>query len=173
MSLSPGALIHSLDMFTDILLFTYVGITDQQATVPPVADPLHTDQWLLNRNYASWIRSPVIRAYGYFYTMFLGLARPLDARLNADSFAIFALCMYFPELNCVGYFNIPPKRSLPRGVSPRAVEKIRSGVSNLKRYLHLDQEQASSGEKEGFDLEIEGKGKSRFRDVDKPSGMFG
>lgn len=170
-SLRLGPLPDSFHTYTDF----HVEIIDQQAMVPPVADPLYTDQWTWNRNFASWIPSAVIQAYGYFYTMFLGLARPLNARLNADNFAIFAMCMYFPELKCTGAFetDLPTKRSVPRGVSPRAVEKIRSAGSNLTSDLHLNQEPTSSGEEGDFDPGFGEKGKSRFKDINRPSGMLG
>lgn len=140
--------------------------------VPPVADPFTTQSWVYNRDWATWIPSALIGAYGYFYTTFLGLARPVSARLNADSFAIFAVCMYFTELDCLGAFetDILTKRSVPVGVSPRAVEKIRSEGFDRKRDLGLGQEPA---EAEDFGQGLKEKGRSRFRDVFRPSALFG
>ena len=154
------------------LFSLYVGIIDQFAMIPPGADPLTTDQWWINRNWATWITSAVIGAYGYFYTAFLGLAMPLAARLNADSFAIFAICMYYPELNCLGAFqaDILTKRSVPVGVSPRAVEKIRSEGFGLGKDLGLGQEPV---EGEHFGQGFKEKGRSRFKDVFRPSALFG
>ena len=138
--------------------------------VPPAPNPLRTEQWVINRNWATWIPSAVIGAYGYFYTMFLGLARPVSARLNADSFAIPAICGYLPELSCLGAFEIDilTKMSVPVGISPRAVEKIRSEGFDLKSNLGLGQDPAGSGEQR-----VKGKGRSRFRDLFRPLALFG
>lgn len=79
----------------------FVVIIDQPAVTPPVADPLTTNQWTTNRNWATWISSTVYQAYGFFYTSFLGFIKPYDALLNADSYALFGMCMYYPELDCL------------------------------------------------------------------------
>ena len=56
------------------------------------------------------------------------------------------------------------------GVSPRAVEKIRSEGLDRKRDLGLGREPA---EAEDFGQGFKEKGRSRFKDVFRPSALFG
>ena len=60
---------------------------------------------------------------------------PKLAMLNADNYAILALCMFYDSLNCLGTFqnDIISKRKLPFQVSSRTVQKIGSGELDLKR----------------------------------------
>lgn len=117
-------------------------------------------------------------AYGYLNAVFLGLARPLAARLNADNYAKFGGCMYFPQLNCLGNFqyHIRTRRSVPAGLSPRAVERIRSGEFDLTKDLPMDldleQKPASKRTAGDSDFGFGEMGESRFRDVDAPSPML-
>lgn len=86
--------------------------------------------------------------------------------------------MYFYELDCLGYFqnDIRTKRSVPLGLSPRAVAKIRSGKFDLTKDLPMDRdlekEPASTREARDLDLGFADNGESRFRDLDVPSAMF-
>ena len=162
------------------------GIIDHPAVYPP-----ESNGWLTNRNWASWYSSTTEKTYGYVLTAFLGLANPFAARLNADSFAIFALCMYFTELDCLGSFqyDIRTKRSsVPvGGLSEKAMKRIREGKFDLKRDLPLDRDLGRragkvGGEKESrspFRYEDErgsrfrDEGPRRFRGGDGVSIMFG
>ena len=88
--------------------------------------------------------------------------------------------MSFPELDCLGSFqdDIRTGRSVPGGLSPGAVEKIREGGFDLTRDtpmdLDLERGPGGGGERaEDFDLEFAEKGESRFRDADVPSAIFG
>ena len=100
--------------------------------------------------------------------------------------------MYYPELDCVGIFQneIQTKRSVPFGLSPRAVEKIRSGRFDLRRDLPMDADlelrpaergteydfEMESEERrmeDGFEQGFEESGQSRFEDGDVPSPLFG
>lgn len=155
-----------------IHLVTDGVVIDQPFLEPP------SNQWLTNSDWATWTFSAVGSAYGYIATAFLGLARPKNARLNADNWANFAGCMYFYELDCLGYFqnDIRTKRSVPLGLSPRAVAKIRSGKFDLTKDLPMDRdlekEPASTREARDLDLGFADNGESRFRDLDVPSAMF-
>lgn len=87
--------------------------------------------------------------------------------------------MYFYELDCIGYFqdDIRTRRSVPLGLSPRAVAKIRSGMFDLTKDLPMDRdlekEPASMREVGYLDLGFADKGENRFRDLDVPSAMLG
>lgn len=106
----------------------YVVISDEARVIPP------NNEWVTNRNWSTWSSASDL-AYGYESAAHLGLARPLEARTNADNWAVFGGCMYFPELNCLGSFqdDIRTRRSIPFGLSPRAVEKIRSSRFDLTK----------------------------------------
>lgn len=134
--------------------------------------------WLTNRNYVTWISVPAIISYGYLNAALQGLARPTEARLNADNYVMLAICLYFPELDCLGLFqnHLQKKSSVPAGLSPRAVERIRSGKFDLRKDLPMDidleQEPASNRTAGGSNFGIEEMGESRFRDVDAPSPII-
>ena len=54
---------------------------------------------------------------------------------NANSYTVLGVCRKYPKLDCLGTFqkdNIA-KRKLPFQVSPRIVQKIRSGGLDLKK----------------------------------------
>ena len=86
--------------------------------------------------------------------------------------------------------QIRTKRSIPFGLSPRAVEKIRSGRFDLRRDLPMDADlelrpaeggtedefEIVSGERrteDGFERGFEERGQSRIGDGDVPSSLFG
>ena len=60
----------------------------------------------------------------------LGLAKPELAKNNAENYAVFALCIKFPTLNCVGGFTyaIARRQSVPFTVLPRVAKKLRNSV---------------------------------------------
>lgn len=168
------------DLHELIHLVTNGVVIDQPQIVPPASNPPSTDDYFTNRDWPSWTFSTLYQSYGYFFTAFLGLTRPEQARLNADNWAIFGMCVYFPELDCLGSFqdDIRTRRSVPGGLSPRAVEKIREGGFDLTRDtpMDLDLERGPGGRRrraEDFDLGLAEKGESRFRDADVPSAIFG
>ena len=80
--------------------------------------------------------------YGYKRSAYLGLAAPEYASYNADNYRIFAGCMYFTELNCLGEFqdSIQTKRDLPfqASLSHRSIENIRAGKFDLTKDLPMD-----------------------------------
>ena len=117
-------------------------------------------------------------SYGFRRSVFLGLARPALALWNADNSAGFGLCIYFPELDCMGVVQraILSGRSVPFGLSPRAVAKIRSGGFNLTKDLPMDrdleQKPASTREAVDVDMKFTDTDESLFGDLDMPSANF-
>lgn len=150
------------------------GIIDQPAVVPPESNPPDPNVWLTNRNWASWSFSTTANTYGYILTALLGLAAPLAARLNAENFVIFALCMYFAELDCLGAFqyDIRTKRSSVTAglLSEKAMRRIREGKFDLTRDVPLDRDLGRRGGKVGSEKKEGGR---RFRDEDGPEMMLG
>ena len=166
---------------------------DSPSVIPP--DGTNGTTWTTNRDFASWTLDATKNAYGYYRTVFLGLARPQLARLNADNWACFAGCMYFPELDCLGAFQSDIRarkvgEEMPFGIElrPRAVKRIREGRFDLRRDLPMDldlegevEERDSENlkrrveERESRDLRAvrERKGESRFRDGVVPESLFG
>ncbi|KAM0799915.1 hypothetical protein BDR22DRAFT_973322 [Usnea florida] len=148
------------------------GIVDTLSVRP--ANPNSFASTPLNR--VSWVADEGGIAYGYLRTSLLGLGRPQQARLNADNWAMFGGCLYFPELNCLGAFQdkIITKRDdeeMPFGIklTPRAAKRIREGKFDLERDLPMDSdleggmEERETGElKRGWGRE----GESRFGDED-------
>ena len=115
-------------------------------------------------------------------TVYLGLARPLYARINADNLRMFAGCMYFTELECLGQFQsyIQTKRDLPfhTSLSHRAIEKIRTGKFDLTKDLPMDTDLEERPDRRSFtgDEDLLGypdKHHGRFKDVDAPTEMYG
>ena len=102
------------------------AIIDQPRAFPPNGD-------YSNTNWAEWTLSATKWAYGFSASNFLGLARPNLGIRNADNYAIFALCVQYPNLDCVGSFSavIAKRGKLPFQPAPEAVEKIWQGRSTL------------------------------------------
>ncbi|KAF6227829.1 hypothetical protein HO173_011931 [Letharia columbiana] len=99
---------------------------------PPNADWNSTgwNQWEFNEE-LQYI------SHGYMAAAYVGLAAPSHARDNAHNFAVFAFCIYHIELQCLGTFqsDVKTRRDLPfeSAFSPKAVEGIRQGTSDLRR----------------------------------------
>lgn len=111
-------------------------IKDQPLLEPPngvYPDPSNVDpqdiDWL------AWTSSSTKDSYGFGSSLFLGLGRPMLSLLNAENYAIFAMCLTYPVLDCIGIFaNAIAKRDhVPFQPSPEAVQKIREGGS-LSRF---------------------------------------
>ena len=120
----PPFLLHFQNLSS---LTSPTAIDDQPAAYPPDGtnfDNRDWSQWVLNNNYVS---------YGYTQSVYLSLAKPNLAQLNADNYLFLALCLTYEELDCVGTFqnDIKRRRSLPFKVSSRTIEKIRSGELDL------------------------------------------
>lgn len=97
-------------------------IIDQPRPIPPAGD-------YGNRNWLLWTLSATLQAYGFAQSVYLGLARPLLGLKNADNYAVFALCVQYPTLDCVGLFQayIVKREKLPFQPAPEAVKRIRKG----------------------------------------------
>lgn len=108
---------------------SHIVIQDQSAVYPPKGK-----SWK-NRYFAKWTLDPTELSYGYSPVAYLGLAAPKLAMINTDSYTVLGVCRQNPELDCLGKFqkDIIAKRKLPFQVSPRAVQKIRSGELDLKK----------------------------------------
>lgn len=91
------------------------------------------DNWR-STNWITWILNLAAPgSFGVVWCQFLGLARPDLARLNADKYAIFAVCIKYLLLDCLGKFAqaIQKREKLPFVPSPNAVENIRRGRFNF------------------------------------------
>lgn len=87
-----------------------------------------------NPHWITWILNLAAPgSFGVAWCQFLGLVRPDLARLNADNYAIFAVCIKYLVLDCLGKFaqSIQKREKLPFMPSPDAVKKIRSGRFNF------------------------------------------
>lgn len=77
---------------------------------------------------------------------YLGLAARSHTRDNAHNFAVFAFCIYHIELQCLGTFqsDVKRRRDLPfeSALSPKAVERIRQGKSDLRRDITKNTDRA-------------------------------
>ena len=82
-------------------------------------------------DFSTWTTSSSEIAYGALKSKWLGLAKPELAKINADNYAIFALCIKYPTLDCVGGFTyaIAKRQSVPFAVSPRVAKKLRNAVT--------------------------------------------
>ena len=106
-------------------------IIDQQCVLPPGGP----GGQYTNRNWQLWTMNPNKRAYGYPESQFLGMARPNLGLLNAENYAMFAMCLTYQVLDCVSSLGnaIAKRESVPFQPSPEAVEQIRRGGSILLR----------------------------------------
>ena len=66
-------------------------------------------------------------AYGFGYSLFLGLARPNLGLLNADNYAVLALCLQYLTLTCLGFHevSIAKRDEVSFRPAPRSREMIR------------------------------------------------
>lgn len=88
-----------------------------------------------NRNWASWVPDPGVAAYGYTYSVYLGLAMPAMAMKNADNYVTLALCLLYAALDCLGKFqnDIVYKRDVALHASSRTAQRIRSREIDLEK----------------------------------------
>ena len=109
------------------------------ANIPPLADIL--DQPLVlppdgdwkNRDWPLWTLDPQRLSYGFSQSQLLGLARPDLGLLNAENYPAFAMCVTYPDLECVRGLGIAiaKRESVPFQPAPEAVKQIREGRSFL------------------------------------------
>ena len=98
----------------------------------------------ISQEWQQWSFKPESNAISYEFdsTAYLGLARPKFARINADNYNVFAGCIYFTKLKCLGEFQyfIKTKRNLPfqTSLSHKAIKKIRAGSFNLTKNLPIN-----------------------------------
>ena len=73
------------------------------------------------------------KAYGYTQSVYLGLASPRRGLKNAENYAVFALCIVYPDLDCVGTYGsaIAKREAVPFQPAPEAVEEIQRDGSIL------------------------------------------
>ena len=104
-------------------------IIDQPRVVPPAGTNYR------NRNWPLYTLDPDKKSYGFSYSLALGLARPNLGLLNAENYAVFAMCLAYQTLDCVSDIMhlIARGESLPFQPTPEAVEQIRQGSSTLLR----------------------------------------
>lgn len=91
-------------------------ITDVSAVKPPDGN------WN-NANFRTWVTDPEEPCYTYMNVTRLGLAKPWRGKNNAESHVIFALCLRFKALDCVGEFQYHIK---PRSVTARNLDRARA-----------------------------------------------
>lgn len=70
-------------------------------------------------------------AYRYSNTIYLGLGMPALAIRNAENYAIFALCVQYPTLDCLGTYasSIAKREEVPLQPAPETVMNIQQGGS--------------------------------------------
>ena len=102
-------------------------IIDQPRVVPPAGTNYRNTDWPL------YTLDPVKQSYGFSYSLALGLARPKLGLLNAENYAVFAMCLAYQNLDCVTDIMrlIARGESVPFQPAPEAVERIRQGRSTL------------------------------------------
>ena len=105
-----------------------VDILDQPRVNPPNGN-------YRNRNWHLWTLDSVRQSYGFSLSLALSLARPNLGLVNAESYAVFAMCLTYQNLDCVVDVAdaIARRESLPFQPAPEAVEQIRQGRSTLLR----------------------------------------
>lgn len=91
-------------------------ITDVSAVKPPDGN------WN-NANFRTWVTDPEEPCYTYMNVTRLGLAKPWRGKNNAESHVIFALCLLFKALDCVGEFKYHIK---PRSATARTLDRARA-----------------------------------------------
>lgn len=150
---------------------THANFDDIEVIDQPAAYPPDGKTWT-NRIWGSWVLHPEIISYGYAPCAYLGLSKPALAMRNADNFMVLALCLRYPELDCLGKFqsDIRSKRNVPFQVSSRTVQKIRSGELDLKEDDISESLAFFNG------TELEGAGSLEVRQsighTGQPSGRF-
>lgn len=115
----------SLSAYNICSLYRPAEIKDQPIAIPSDGD-FH------NTNWAQWVLDTGGTSYGYSNVAYLGLAKPGFAHINADSYLVFALCLQFTELDCLGTFQdrIKKRQPVPVRLHSRTIEKIRLGQFN-------------------------------------------
>ena len=104
-------------------------IIDQPRVVPPAGTNYK------NINFPLYTLDALKKSYGFSYSLALGLARPNLGLLNAENYAVFAMCLAYQTLDCVTDIMqlIAMGESVPFQPAPEAVEQIRRGRSTLLR----------------------------------------
>lgn len=121
-SIFPIPIISDLVSYNiDAVVFKSV-VSDMPEVHPPSNDWRNTNwrQWILN------LASP--GSYGLTLCQYLGLARPDLARTNADNYAIFAMCIKYLLLDCLGkacHLILAQKQSRISGEGDRLSESRR------------------------------------------------
>ena len=120
------AKLHPLHFNTNIQ--SHIDVIDQPCVLPPPPDRDYT-----NRDWPSWTLSQTNKAYGFTESQLLGLARSNLGLKNADNYAMFAVCIKFPGLKCVGKFvdAIAKRENIPFELAPEAVKQIQQNGSTL------------------------------------------
>lgn len=69
-------------------------------------------------------------AYRYSNAIYLGLGMPALAIRNAENYAIFALCVQYPTLDCLGTYasSIAKREEVPFQPAPETVMSIQQEV---------------------------------------------
>ena len=123
---------------------------DQPRAIPPANDWSTVGR--LPTDFSSWTTSDTEIAYGALKTKWLGLAKPDLAKDNAENYAVFSMCVKFPELDCVGGFTYAIKRGLevPFEVSDRVKRRVRGrGMVREEVVFEDDEEEIWGAGKEG------------------------
>lgn len=120
-------------------LLTYpflAEIIDQPRLDPPnLLYPTVVD--LRAIDWSLWKLNATRKSYGFTNALFLGLARPDLALLNAENYAMFALCMTLLFLECTDSISVTngKRANVPIRAAPEKVNKSReSGPGWPLRY---------------------------------------
>ena len=115
-----------------------IAIIDQPCAEPPPLPPspdgvTPAGKDYTNRNWALWTLNQQEFAFGFTESQYLGLARPNLALKNAENYAIFALCLQFPNLKCVGNIvdAIAKRDKVSFELAPEAVKQIQQNRSTM------------------------------------------
>ena len=105
-------------------------IIDQPRVVPPAGFNYRN-----NRDWPRYTLDPDRKSYGFSYSLALGLARPNLGLLNAENYAVFAMCLAYQTLDCITDIMklIARGESVPFQPAPEAVKQIRQGRSTMLR----------------------------------------
>lgn len=108
----------------------FAAILDKPRVEPPdniwpAVVNLRTMDWSLWRSNAN------AGAYGFSAALFLGLARPDLALLNAENYAMFALCMTLTNLQCTTVHSVTntKRENSQNQVAPEGVNNSRESGS--------------------------------------------
>ena len=121
------------------------AIIDQPLVVPPPGTNYRNRDWPL------YTLDPDRKSYGFSRSLALGLARPNLGLLNAENYAVFAMCWTYQNLDCVSDVKhlIARGESVPFQPAPEAVEWIQQSRSNMLQ----EHEEMRSGQDLGSPFE--------------------